>query len=59
MFVATADTTVVMDATNYDRWLHEAIESRFRLWVTIGCDAISVIAIIRQLFALLLVPLCV
>jgi hypothetical protein len=32
---------------------------RFRMVITLGCDAIAIVAIAWQLFAVLLVPLCV
>jgi hypothetical protein len=32
---------------------------RFRMVLTLGCDAVAIVAIAWQLFAVLLVPLCV
>jgi hypothetical protein len=40
------------------RQLRDVPEGRFRMALTLGTDAIATVAILWQLFALLLVPLC-
>ena len=38
--------------------IHELTEQRFPMLVTIGCDAIALVAIVWQLFPIFLVPAC-
>jgi hypothetical protein len=49
---------VVLHALRRYRQQHELPEQRFRLALTIGCDAIATLAMAWQLFPILLVPLC-
>jgi hypothetical protein len=50
---------VVLHAVRRHRQLRLVPESRFRMWVTLGCDALAAVAIVWQLFAILLVPICI
>lgn len=49
---------VLLHAVRRYRRRHETPEQRFRMGVTVGCDAIAVVGIAWQLFPILLVPLC-
>jgi hypothetical protein len=56
----TAGAAAVVLAHGFRRYaaLRGPPDQRFRLTVTLGCDAIATVAIATQLLPLLLVPLC-
>ena len=53
-----AAAIVVLHAVRRYRQQHELTEQRFSMLVTIGCDAIALVAIVWQLFPIFLVPAC-
>jgi hypothetical protein len=53
-----AAAIVVLHAVRRYRQQHELPEQRFPMLVTIGCDAIALVAIVWQLFPIFLVPAC-
>ena len=53
-----AAAIVVLHAVRRYRQQHELTEQRFPMLVTIGCDAIALVAIVWQLFPIFLVPAC-
>ena len=55
--VATAAATLLHAVRRY-RQQRAVPELHFRMPVTVGCDAIASVAIIWQLFPVLLVPVC-
>ena len=56
---AAAVAVVVLHAARRYRELSGLPARRFRMWITIGGDAIATVAIAWQLFPILLVPICV
>lgn len=58
LVTVTAAAIVVMHALRRYRQQREMPEQRFRMSVTIGCDALALVAIVWQLFPILLVPPC-
>ena len=56
---AIAIAIVVLHAVQRHRQQRESPTRRFRMWITIGGDAIATVAIAWQLFPILLVPVCV
>jgi undecaprenyl pyrophosphate phosphatase UppP len=58
LVTVVAAALVLLHATRRYRAQREAPDLRFRVSVTIGSDAIAVLAIVWQLFAVFLVPLC-
>ncbi len=54
--VATA--VIAMHAVRRYRAQRGIVDGRFRLTITVGCDAIASVATAAQLLPLLLVPLC-
>lgn len=55
--VAAAAIVVLHGVRRY-RQQRELPDQRFPMYVTIGCDAIALVAIIWQLFPIFLVPAC-
>jgi hypothetical protein len=55
--IAAAAVVVLHGIRRYRRDRHEA-ERRFRMWITVGCDALATLAIAWQLFPFLLIPVC-
>ena len=55
--VAAAVVVIVHGLRRY-MTLRAAPEQRFRMTVTVGCDAVAAIAIIGQFLPIFLVPLC-
>jgi cytochrome bd-type quinol oxidase subunit 2 len=55
---AIAIAIVVLHAVRRYRQQRESPTRRFRMWITIGGDAIATLAIAWQLFPILLVPVC-
>ena len=53
-----AAAMVVWHAVRRYRQQHELTERHFPMPVTIGCDAIALVAIVWQLFPIFLVPAC-
>jgi hypothetical protein len=53
-----AAAIVVLHALRRYHQQHELPEQRFPMLVTIGCDAIALVAIVWQLFPIFLVPAC-
>ena len=53
-----AAAIVVLHAIRRYREQHERTERNFSMSVTIGCDAIALVAIVWQLFPIFLVPAC-
>ena len=53
-----AAVAVVLHAVRRWRRLRMVPERRFRVLVTVGCDAIALVAIVWQLLAIGLVPVC-
>jgi hypothetical protein len=53
-----AAAIVVLHAVRRYHQQHEFPEQRFPMLVTIGCDAIALVAIVWQLFPIFLVPAC-
>jgi hypothetical protein len=53
-----AAAIVVLHAVRRYRQQHELTERHFPMLVTIGCDAIALVAITWQLFPIFLVPAC-
>lgn len=49
---------IILHAALRFRSLRPAPDQRFRLTVTIGCDAIATVAVLWQLFPILLTPVC-
>jgi hypothetical protein len=58
LVTAVAAAVVVLHAVGRYRRQRGVPEQRFRMRVTIGCDAIAGLAIAWQLLAIRLVPLC-
>ena len=58
LVTVAAIAVVVLHALRGYRQYRNEPEQRFRMSVTIGCDAIATVAIAGQLIPLLLVPLC-
>jgi hypothetical protein len=58
LVTVAAAALVLLHAARRYRQQHEVPDQRFRMSVTIGGDAIAVVAIAWQLFAVFLVPLC-
>jgi hypothetical protein len=58
LVTVSAATVVVLHALRRYRQQRDVPEQRFRLSVTVGCDAIATLAIAGQLLPILLVPLC-
>ena len=56
--VTLVATTIVLFHARRRQQRRQDPDTDFRVWVTIGCDAVAAVAIAWQLFALLLVPLC-
>jgi hypothetical protein len=54
-----AATMVILHGIRRYRRDREDAERRFRMWITVGCDALATIAIAWQIFPLLLIPPCV
>ena len=53
-----AAAIVVLHAVRRYHQQHELTERHFPMYVTIGCDAIALVAIVWQLFPIFLVPAC-
>jgi hypothetical protein len=53
-----AAAIVILHGFRHYRQQHELTEQRFPMLVTIGCDAIALVAIVWQLFPIFLVPAC-
>jgi hypothetical protein len=58
IMTAAAVAIVVLHAVRRYRELSGLPARRFRMWITIGGDAIATVAIAWQLFPILLVPVC-
>lgn len=58
LVTVAAAAVVLLHAVRRYRQRGETPEQRFRMRLTIGCDAIAVVGIAWQLFPILLVPLC-
>ena len=58
LVTVAAAAVVVWHALRRYRQQRDLPEQRFRMAVTVGCDAIAAVAIAWQLFPILLVPLC-
>lgn len=58
VITVAAAAIVVWHAGRRYRQQRELPERRFRMAVTMGCDAIATVAIAWQLLAILLVPAC-
>jgi hypothetical protein len=58
LVTAAAAAVVVLHAVRRYRQQRDMPVRRFRMSVTIGCDAIATVAIVWQLFPILLVPVC-
>ena len=54
-----AAAVVALHAVHRWRRQREMPDRRFRMFVTVGCDAIATLAIVWQLLAIGLVPVCV
>jgi hypothetical protein len=54
-----AAALVVLHGIRRHRRDREDAERRFRMWITVGCDALATIAIAWQIIPLLLIPPCV
>src|SRR5690242_4734010 len=54
----TAAAVVVLHGLRHYRRLRNAVDERFPAAVAIGCDAIALVAIVGQLFPILMVPAC-
>jgi len=58
LVTVAAAAIVVVHAVSRHRRFREDRERQFHMWVTVGSSALATIAIVWQLFAFLLVPLC-
>jgi hypothetical protein len=57
--IIAASAVVVVHGLGRHRQQREVPQRRFRMSVTVGGDAIAALGITWQLFALLLIPVCV
>lgn len=58
LITVVAAAIVVLHAVRRYRQSRDASDKRFRLSMTIGCDAMAALAITWQLFAILMMPPC-
>ncbi|MGH7443601.1 MAG: hypothetical protein ACREKM_01930 [Longimicrobiales bacterium] len=58
LVTATAATLVLLHALRRYRQQRNVPDHRFRMTATVGCDLIATVAIVWQLFPVLLQPVC-
>ena len=58
LFTVAVAAIIVLHAFLRYRRFRDLPDKRFRLTLTVGCDALATVAVLWQLFPILLTPLC-